>query len=96
MTEHEQGSDRTTAASGPAASGQPAEPLQPLAVDTARVVLVGLAVWALALVLTLAVPSLRTGERDWWPWACVTGLVLGGLGLAYLRRGRGNAAAAGD
>ena len=31
------------------------------------------------------------GDRGWWPWACVAGLVLGAMGWAYLRRGRGNA-----
>ncbi len=67
------------------------QPLEPLAVDTKPIVLVGLAVWAVALLATLLVPAWHTGERAWWPWACVTGLVLGGLGLAYLRRGRGNA-----
>ena len=70
------------------------QPLEPLSVDTAHVILAGTLVWALALVITLAVPALRTGERSWWPWACVTGLVLGAIGLVYVRRGRGNAAGA--
>jgi Protein of unknown function (DUF2530) len=70
------------------------DPTQPVAVDTARIILAGLACWVVALVVVLAVPSLHTGSRDWWPWACVTGLVLGLLGLAYVRRGRGNAAGA--
>lgn len=65
-------------------------PVEPLAVDTVHVVLAGLAVWAVALVVTLAVPSLHSGPRDWWPWACVTGLALGALGLLYLRRGGGD------
>ena len=69
-------------------------PTQPVAVDTSRIVLAGLACWAVALLVVLAVPSLHTGPRDWWPWACVSGLVLGLLGLAYVRRGRGNAAGA--
>lgn len=47
--------------------------------------------WLTALVVTLAVPSLHTGERVWWPWCCVAGLVLGLLGYLYVRRGRGNA-----
>lgn len=54
----------------------------------------GLVLWAAALVVVLAVPALRTGERDWWVWVPVAGLVLGALGYVYLRRGRGNAAAA--
>ena len=68
------------------------QPLEPLSVDTAHVILAGTLAWAVALVATLAVPALHTGERSWWPWACVTGLVLGAVGLAYVRRGRGNAA----
>jgi hypothetical protein len=78
----------------PAPTPQDAEPLAPIAVDTARIVMVGTACWALALVITLAVPSLHSGDRDWWPWTCVAGLVLGLLGLAYVLRGRGNAAGA--
>jgi hypothetical protein len=70
------------------------EPLAPIAVDTARILLVGIACWVVALVVTLVVPSLHTGDRDWWPWACVSGLVLGLVGLAYVLRGRGNAAGA--
>lgn len=70
------------------------QPLAPARVDTVRIVVAGLAAWAVALVVTLVVPSLHTGERDWWPWTCVAGLVLGLLGLAYVVRGRGNAAGA--
>jgi len=46
-------------------------------------------------VLTLLVSSLHTGERSWWPRCAAAGLVLGVIGYAYLRRGRGNAAGAG-
>jgi hypothetical protein len=60
-----------------------------------RIVEWGLAGWGLALVVTLVAPGLHTGERAWWPWCAVAGLVLGGIGYAYLRRGRGNAAGAG-
>jgi hypothetical protein len=80
------------------ADGQPprTDPpeLEPLAVDTVRIVLAGTVLFAVALVVTLLVPSLHGGDRDWWPWACTSGLGLGLLGLAYIRRGRGNAAAA--
>ena len=68
------------------------EPLQPMRVPTRRVVHMGTAVWALALVVTMLVPSLHTGERSWWPWTCVTGLALGLIGHVYLARGKGNAA----
>lgn len=57
-----------------------------------RVAAAGMILWAVALVVVLAVPPLRTGDRDWWPWACVSGLAVGALGWVYLRRGRGNAA----
>lgn len=67
---------------------------EPLRVSMPTIVAAGMAVWAVALATSLLVPALHTGDRDWWPWACVTGLVLGGLGLAYVRGGRGNAAAA--
>lgn len=70
------------------------EELQPLAVSTPRVVLWGELAWVVALVVILAVPSLHEGERDWWPWVPVAGIVLGLLGFAYVRRGRGNAAGA--
>ncbi|MDE9365051.1 DUF2530 domain-containing protein [Luteipulveratus sp. YIM 133132] len=64
----------------------------PLPFDTLRVVEIGLAVWAVVLVVLLAVPTLHQGSRDWWPWVPVAALALGSLGWAYLRRGRGNAA----
>lgn len=68
--------------------------IEPLKVDTPHIVIIGLALWAIALVLTLVIPALHNGDRDWWPWTAVAGLVLGGLGLTYVRRGRGNASAA--
>ena len=71
-----------------------AEELQPLAVSTARVVVWGELAWVVALIVILAVPSLHQGERDWWPWVPVAGIVLGLIGFSYVRRGRGNAAGA--
>jgi hypothetical protein len=64
---------------------------QPLPVSTAHVVLWGMALWAAGLAVTLLVPALRTGERDYWPWVCVAGIALGAIGYVYVRRGRGNA-----
>lgn len=72
----------------------PAAPLSPARVDTVHIVLAGTAVWAVALVVTLLVPDLHRGDRTWWPWTCVSGLLLGLIGLAYVLRGRGNAAGA--
>ena len=70
------------------------QPLEPLRVDTVRIVIAGLVAWVVALVVVLVVPALHTGDRFWWPWTCVSGLALGLIGLAYLLRGRGNAAGA--
>jgi hypothetical protein len=69
-------------------------PLEPLPVPMARIVEVGMGLWVVALALVLLVPALHDGERSWWPWCCVAGLVLGVVGYAYVRRGRGNAAEA--
>jgi hypothetical protein len=71
-----------------------AEELRPVAVPMTRIVAIGIGVWAVALVVTLAVPALHEGPRSWWPWCCVAGLLLGVAGYAYVRRGRGNAAEA--
>ena len=51
----------------------------------------GTALWAVALVVVLAVPPLRTDGREWWVWVPVAGVLLGVLGHVYLARGRGNA-----
>lgn len=86
--------DAATGTSGEPAtwdtSTAPAYP--PMPVKTVTVIKVATALWAIALVITLAVPELRTGDRHWWPWSCVAGLVLGLVGYLYVRRGRGNAA----
>ncbi|WP_353951200.1 DUF2530 domain-containing protein [Knoellia sp. S7-12] len=71
------------------------ETLRALEVPTQRIIAIGLVLWAIALLVTLLVPALHTGSRDWWPWACVAGFVLGSIGLLYVRRGRGNAHDAG-
>ena len=73
------------------ASPAPSEQIEPLHVPMLRIIEVGLAAGVVALVVTLVVPALHEGDRDWWPWACVAGFVLGGIGWAYVRRGRGNA-----
>ena len=72
------------------ALGAPA-PTEPVHVPTRTIVLVGTAAWTLALVLTLLVPELRTGERSWWPWTCVTGIALGAFALWYVGRGKDGA-----
>jgi hypothetical protein len=54
----------------------------PLRVDTARVVLVGLALWAVALVVLLVL-----GDRvdRMWTWTCVAAIALGTLGLWVMK-----------
>lgn len=71
------------------------EVLRAMQVPTQRIIAIGLVLWAVAFVVTLLVPALHEGERSWWPWGCVAGFVLGTIGLAYVRRGRGNAHDAG-
>ena len=54
----------------------------PLQVDTARVVLVGIGLWAVALVVVLLL-----GDRvdRMWTWTCVAAIGLGVLGLGVMR-----------
>ncbi len=54
----------------------------PLQVDTARVVLAGMAVWAGALVVLLLL-----GDRvdRLWTWTCVAAIALAVLGLGIMR-----------
>jgi hypothetical protein len=54
----------------------------PLRVDTARVVLIGAALWAVALVVLLLL-----GDRvdRMWTWTCVAGIALAGVGLGVMR-----------
>ncbi|GAA2742146.1 hypothetical protein GCM10009868_10990 [Terrabacter aerolatus] len=84
--------DETSPDAAPGAP-EPTTPEQvaPLHVPMLRIIEVGLAAWVVALAIIVVVPALHTGERSWWPWTCVAGLVLGGIGWAYVRRGRGNA-----
>jgi hypothetical protein len=62
---------------GPTHSSPP-----PLQVDTTRVVLAGMALWAGALVVLLVL-----GDRvdRVWTWTCVAALVLAVLGLGLMR-----------
>ena len=62
------------------APSRPSPP--PLRVDTARVVQVGTALWAVALVVLLVL-----GDRvdRVWTWTCVAAIALALLGLAIMR-----------
>lgn len=64
----------------------------PLHVPMVRIVEVGMLGWLVALCVVMLVPAWHVGDRAWWPWCCVAGFGLGLIGLAYVRRGRGNAA----
>lgn len=64
----------------------------PVRLRTITVVRWGMLGWLVVLAVVLAVPALRTGDRDWWAWVPVAGLGLGLVGHTYLTRGRGNAA----
>jgi multidrug transporter EmrE-like cation transporter len=54
----------------------------PLQVDTARVVLAGIGLWAVALVVVLLL-----GDRvdRMWTWTCLAAIGLGALGLGVMR-----------
>ena len=59
---------------------KPAPP--PLQVDTTRVVLIGTALWVIALVVLLVL-----GDRvdRMWTWTCVAAIGLAALGLGVMR-----------
>ncbi len=58
--------------------------LEPLQTNDTATILVGTALWAIALiVLLIAQPG--PGQR-WWIWTCVAGIAGGVFGLAYVRR----------
>ena len=54
----------------------------PLQVDTARVVIAGTVLWAIALVVLLSL-----GDRidRMWTWTCVAAIALAVLGLGVMR-----------
>ena len=60
-----------------------------LDVDGVGAVMVGTALWAIALVVTVALrPQLQQAGNDWWVWVCLSGTVLGLIGLPYVVRRR--------
>ncbi len=62
---------------------------KPLDVDAVRVVTAGTALWAVALVVTLAdLTRLRAAGHLWWVPTCACGFLLGLLGVYVCRRRR--------
>ncbi len=68
----------------------------PMTVPIASLVVVriGLAIWAIALIVVWTVPALSAGDQWWWRWVPVAALAVGLLGHTYVMRGRGNASEA--
>jgi uncharacterized membrane protein len=61
--------------------------VQPLDVSGIPSVIVGIVVWAVALVAVLVFRGdLEDDGRGWWLWVTVAGLALGVIGLVYCRR----------
>ncbi|HEU0130403.1 MAG TPA: DUF2530 domain-containing protein [Mycobacteriales bacterium] len=59
----------------------------PVETDDVRTVVVGTALWAVALVVTVLLRDrLRDGGHLWWIGACLAGFLLGLVGIAYTRR----------
>lgn len=59
----------------------------PLRTNDRAVILVGMAVWAVLLVLAVvARHRLSADGHGWWVWTPVAGLALGCYGLYYVRR----------
>jgi membrane protein DedA with SNARE-associated domain len=71
---------------------EPREQREPsaLARDETLAAIVGIAAWAIALVLlaTFFRHDLQRHHATWWLWACGLGLVLGLYGLRFARRRR--------
>lgn len=66
--------------------GKPSE-LEPLAVDAVPVVVAGTVLWAIGLLVMLPfTPRLLREDHGWWIGMCVTGVVLGLLGIRYSKR----------
>ncbi len=70
----------------------------PLEANDRMVAAIGAVVWAVALVvlLALAAGGQLPGSRHWWIWTCVTGVGLGLFGVVsipWIKRGKTRALA---
>jgi hypothetical protein len=54
----------------------------PVVTDDRVAILVGIALWLLAIAALQLIEPLRAASEGWWIWAGVAGVVLGLLGLA--------------
>jgi membrane protein DedA with SNARE-associated domain len=68
----------------------PPDRLVPMQTNEVAIVAVGMAGWALALILLATVfrHDLDRHHASWWLWACGLGLVLGLYGLRFTLRRR--------
>ncbi|WP_213816897.1 DUF2530 domain-containing protein [Glaciihabitans sp. dw_435] len=56
----------------------------PVKTDDRKAIIVGMALWLVALVLLLIfAPQLMGEAHQWWLYACVVGLALGLVALVY-------------
>lgn len=67
---------------------------EPIETNDTLTVAVGTGLWAVALVALLVVRP--APENSWWIWTCVAGVVLGLMGLAYVRRRESQREVSGD
>lgn len=63
---------------------------EPLETDDRRVVLVGIALWAVAFVVLVVFfrDDLRRHHATYWLWSCLIGIALGLYGLHFTARRR--------
>lgn len=59
---------------------------EPLETDDVKIVAGGTALWAVALLVLLALKSTGTQVHGWWLVMCLAGIALGLLGVRYCGR----------
>lgn len=70
---------------------------EPLPTNDLTVVVVGTALWAVALVVALVLGDrLDDQGRENWVWITAAGVALGGVGIRHLRRRRARSTDTGD